>query len=108
MNKFDRILPVFVTALPLSNLNYPAIAGCGLFHQITLVDGVGQRFFAIDIESLLRGIDKRKGVPMVGSTDDNNINSLLLQQFSEIFETCGFLSLNLFDIGNALVQFRLS
>src|SRR5690606_9956601 len=62
-------IPVGITALPLPHLHDPVILSCSLHHQIALFDGIGQRFFHIDILSCLTSCNQLQTVPMVGGSD---------------------------------------
>ena len=58
----------------------------GLGQNPRLVNGMRQRFFAIDVLAVLDGCHRNYRMIVIGRTDDNGVNTLfLVQHFAEVF-----------------------
>ena len=85
MYESDCVLPVRVAALPLSDLYDTVVFLGSTYHDITFFDTVSQRFFAINIFSGFAGGNHLEAVPMVGSTDDNDVHIFVVDQLPPVF-----------------------
>ena len=53
-------------------------------HSSSFQESVRDRFFYIDMSSLLDGINENERVPVVGSCDNNDFRAFLLKEFTII------------------------
>ena len=84
MYKCHGVLPVWVAALPLSYLHNPFVLLCCPNHHITFFDAVAQRFLTKHIFSGFTSGYQLEAMPMIGSSDDNNVNVFVINYFPPI------------------------
>ncbi len=98
-------IPVRVATLPLAHLHDPVIFPCSPDHEVTLFDGIGQRFFHIYVLSCLTGGNHLQTVPMVGSTNDHHVHILVVDDPSPVLhQLCGFITFEFLIFCRALVE----
>ena len=63
-----------------------------LLHPVHLVDGVGEGFFAVDVESVLHSGDGSNGVRVIRGTDDDGVEvfGLFVEHGSKVTVAGGF------------------
>ncbi len=94
-----------IAALPLAYLYDPVIFAGSLFHQVAFFDGVGKRFFDIHVFASLAGEDSRQAVPVVGGTDNDSVDILVVDDMAPILiQVRNFFSGLFFYIGGPFVQ----
>ncbi len=107
MDKSNGILPVFITALPLPDLNHPAVFLCSFLHELYLLDAVGKRLFTIHLFPGLACVYKWQTMPMVRCTDNNHINRFVLEQFPEVFVDSRPFTLDFLNFSRTGIQYVL-
>ena len=67
-----------------AGLENPLIVPHGIDHRPALLDGQGQRFFAVDVLAGLGCGDRHQGVPMIGHHDRHNVDARTSEQVAKI------------------------
>ena len=80
----DFIGPGLAAPLLGAVLNHPAIFGGGFHAFAPFEDVVADRLFDVDIFSRLAGPDGEEGVPMVASSDRDHVESLVVEDLTDV------------------------
>ncbi len=87
------LIPVWIAALPLPYLYDPVVLAGGFYHEVALLDGVGQRFLDVDILACFTGGYKLQAVPMIGRADDDHVYIFVIDNSAPVFyQLCRFIS----------------
>ena len=75
----------------VAQLGHDLVLAGRFHHRADLVDGVGHRFFAVDVLAAFHGCDGCHGVHVVGSGDQHRIDTLvhLVVHLAEVAEDLG-------------------
>ena len=87
-----------------ADLNQAARVAGGADHGLAFVNGMGDGLFDVDMGTGPDGIDRRQGVPVVGSSDDADVRPFLRQHVAVVAVAAGLVRGQLGDLGGRFIH----
>ena len=105
MHEGHGVLPMRIASLPLAHLYDTVVLLGGPDHDVAFRNTVAQWFLAIDILACLASVDGLEAMPMVGRTDDHDIDVLIVDHLSPILvQVFYFLSGDFGGLGRPVLE----